>query len=281
MKFPNWSGNAFRRGSADILRRLIAYAEKVFGFSGTVVTGVADRRPQPRIPTAVIVKSVAVLFWARMGSLNALGLTARSSFFRQWLDQPLCSADTIGRVNALMDAEGLRRGIHHIYDRLKRNKALPDHRGIGVAVLDGHESHTSYLQHCAGCLERTIHAGNVDRTQFYPRQVTLMLLPAARSGCEPIRLLLDHEPQRAGEDEVATALRLLVRVIGSYPRAFDLVLADALYATAPFFNFRLAHGKHALTVLRDDRRNLYQDAAALFAAVPPKAGFYRNRPCLW
>src|ERR1039458_7175775 len=60
-------------------------------------------------------------------------------------------------VAALMDAEGLRCGIHHIYDRLKRNKALPDHDGIGVAALDGHESHTSYLQHCAGCLERTIH----------------------------------------------------------------------------------------------------------------------------
>jgi len=264
-----------------ILRRLIAYSEKLFRFSETVVTGVVDRRLQPRISTAVIVKSVTVLFWARMGSLNALEMTARSSFFHRWLGQSLCSADTIGRVNALMDAEGLRRGIHHIYDRLKRNKALPDHHGIGVAVLDGHESHTSYLQHCAGCLERTIHTGNTDRPQFYHRQVTLMLLPGARPGCEPIRLLLDHEPQRAGEDEVATALRLLVRVIGSYPRAFDLVLADALYATAPFFNFILAHGKHVLTVLKDDRRNLYQDAAALFAAVPPKPGSFRKRPCLW
>jgi hypothetical protein len=264
-----------------ILRRLIAYSEKLFRFSETVVADVVDRRLQPRIPTAVIVKSVTVLFWARMGSLNALELTARSGFFRHWLGQCVCSADTIGRVNTLLDAEGLRRGIHHIYDRLKRNKALPDHRGIGVAVLDGHESHTSYLQHCAGCLERTIHTENTDRTQFYHRQVTLMLLPSARPGCEPIRLLLDHEPQRTGEDEVTTALRLLVRVIGSYPRAFDLVLADALYATAPFFNFLLARGKHALTVLKDDRRNLYQDAAGLFDHLPAREGSFRNRPCLW
>jgi len=264
-----------------ILRRLIAYSEKLFRFSETVVADVVDRRLQPRIPTAVIVKSVTVLFWARMGSLNALELTARSGFFRHWLGQCVCSADTIGRVNTLLDAEGLRRGIHHIYDRLKRNKALPDHRGIGVAVLDGHQSHTSYLQHCAGCLERTIHTEHTDRTQFYHRQVTLMLLPSARPGCEPIRLLLDHEPQRTGEDEVTTALRLLVRVIGSYPRAFDLVLADALYATAPFFNFLLARGKHALTVLKDDRRNLYQDAAGLFDHLPARQGSFRNRQCLW
>jgi hypothetical protein len=198
-----------------ILRRLIAYSEKVFQFSKTIAAGVADRRLQPRIPAALVVKSVAVLFWARMGSLNALELTAHSSFFRFWLGQSGCSADSIGRVNALMDAEGLRQGIHHVYDRLKRNKALPDHHGIGLAVLDGHESHASYRQHCAGCLERTIHTANADRTQFYHRQVTLMLLPAARPGCDPIRLVLDHEPQRTGEDEVATALRLLERVIGS------------------------------------------------------------------
>jgi hypothetical protein len=63
---------------------------------------------------------------------------------------------------------------------------------------------------------------------------------------------------------VETALRLVARVILAYPRAFDLVLADAAYAEAPFFNFLLAHGKHALVVLKDQRRNLYQDVAGLW-----------------
>ncbi len=264
-----------------ILRRLIAYAEKIFQFSNTVVAGVADRRRQPRIPASRVVKSVAVLFWTRMGSLNALELAAHSTFFRRWLGQSVCSADSVGRVTALMDAEGLRRGIHHLYDRLKRNKVLPDHRGLGVAVLDGHESHASYRRHCPGCLERTIRADQTERTQYYHRQVTLMLLPGAGPSRDPIRLLLDHEPQRAGEGEVATALRLLERVLGSYPRGFDLVLADALYSTAPLFNFLLARGKHVLTVLKDDRRNLYQDVTALCAACPPTEGSFRSRKCLW
>ena len=266
-----------------ILRRLLAYTEKVFQFSGTVVGSVTDRRLLPRIPTSAVLQSVAVLFWARMGSLNALELTAHSGFFRRWLGQSVCSADSVGRVSALMDADSLRQGLHHVYEQLKRNKALPDHHGVGIAALDGHESHASYLQHCAGCLERTIRGkeGKADRTQFYHRQVTLMLLPSTRPGCEPLRLLLDHEPQRAGEDEVATALRLLERVTGSYPRAFDLLLADALYATAPFFNFLLAHGKHALVVLKDERRNLCQDVAGLFTHVLPQQGSFRSRKCLW
>ena len=264
-----------------ILRRLIAYAEKIFQLSGTVVAGVVDRRRQPRIPTSRVVHSVAALFWARLGSLNALELAAHSSFFRRWLGQSVCSADSVGRVTALMDAEGLRSGLHHLYDRLKRNKALPDQGGLGVAVLDGHESHASYRRQCPGCLERTIRTGQTERTQYYHRQVTLMLLPGARPGCDPVRLLLDHEPQRAGEDEVATALRLLERVLGSYPRGFDLILVDALYSTAPLFNFLLARGKHVLAVLKDDRRNLYQDATALFAACPPVEGSFRSRKCLW
>jgi hypothetical protein len=263
------------------LRRLIAYAEKIFQFSDAIVAGVVDRRRQPRIPTSRIVQSVAVLFWARMGSLNALELAADSHFFRRWLGQPVCSADSVGRVTALLEAGGLRSGIHAIYDRLKRNKALPDQGGLGIAVLDGHESHASYRRHCSGCLERTIRSGQTERTQYYHRQVTLMLLPGARPGCIPVRFLLDHEPQRGGEDEVAAALRLLQRVLGSYPRAFDVVLADALYATAPVFNFFLARGKHVLAVLKDDRRNLYQDATALFAAFPPVEGSFGSRQCLW
>ena len=89
-----------------ILRRLLAYSEKVFQLSETIIAGIVDRRPQPRIPTSIVVKCVAVLFWTRMGSLNALELTAGSRFFRRWLGQSVCSADSIGRVNALMDAEG-------------------------------------------------------------------------------------------------------------------------------------------------------------------------------
>ena len=264
-----------------VLRRLIAYSEKIFGLSRDVIAPISDRRPQPRIPTAAVVKSATVLFWARLGSLNAWELTAGARFWKPWLGKATCSADTLGRVHALVDADGLRQGIHHIYDRLKRNKALPDIQGLAVAVLDGHESHASYLRRCSGCLQRTIPVAGADRVQYYHRQVTLMLLPGAPPGRDPVRLLLDQEPQRAGEDEVATALRLLDRVLGAYPRAFDLVLADALYGTAPFFNFVLARGKHALVVLKDERRHLYQDAAGLFQSVAPQPGCYRSRQCWW
>jgi hypothetical protein len=264
-----------------ILRRLIAYSEKIFRLSADLLTSITDRRPEPRIPTLAVVKASMVLFWARLGSLNALEMSGASRFWKNWLGRSMPSADTMGTVHSKMDADALREALHQVYGCLKRNKALPDNRGISLAIVDGHESHASYRRRCPGCLERTIHSEHGDRIQYYHRQVTLLLVTGAPAGRQPLRLPLDHEPQRPGEDEVAAAMRLLERVLLRYPRAFDLVLADALYAQAPFFNFLLKRHKHALVVLKDERRNLYQDVAGLFASVPPVQGTFRSRDCLW
>lgn len=158
---------------------------------------------------------------------------------------------------------------------------MPDDHGFSLAIVDGHESHASYRRHCAGCLERIIHFEQGDRTQYYHRQVTLLLVTGTPPGRQPLRIPLDHEPQLPHEDEVTTAMRLLERVLALYPRAFDLVLADALYAKAPFFNFLLDHRKQALVVLKDERRNLYQDATGLFNVVQPVHGTFRSRDCQW
>jgi len=215
-----------------MLRRLIGYSQKVFRLSTRLIASFTDRRPEPRISTATVAKAAMVMFWARMGSLNALEMSGASRFWKHWLGQPMPSADTMGNVHSKMDAGTLREAIHQVYGGLKRNKALPDNRGISLAIVDGHESHASDLRHCAGCLERTIHGRPGDRIQYYHRQVTLLLVTGAPSGRQPLRLPLDQEAQRPGEDEVATAVRLLERVLVRYPRAFDLVLADGLYAPA-------------------------------------------------
>jgi hypothetical protein len=216
------------------------------------------------------------MFWSRLGSLNALEEHRPSRFWKQWLGRSPGSGDTMGRVHAGLAPHDLREGLHHVYSRLKRNKALPGVGGLSVAVLDGQETHASYRRRCSGCLERTIHAEQGDRIQYYHRNVTLQLL----TGSE-LRILLDLESQRPGEDEVATAMRLLNRVLARYPRAFQLLLAEGLYAKAPFVNLLLAHGKHALVVLKDERRDLYQDACGLLAVIPPQEGKYRSRHCHW
>lgn len=257
---------------------MIRYAEKLFHLSSEVLAGVTDHRLLPRISTSLVIKAVLAVYWSRLGSLNALEMTRAAKFWKVWLGRPLCSADSLGRIVASVDAKTLRQGIHHVYDRLKRNKALPDLYGLGVAVLDGHETSASYRRCCAGCLQRTTASGE---KQFYHRNVTLMLLCGSPADRPAVRLLLDLEPQGAGEGELATALRLLERVLAAYPRAFDVLLADAYYAVAPFLNFLRRHGKDALVVLKDERRDAYQDAAGLWEHLPPQQGHYGSRNCRW
>ena len=90
---------------------------------------------------------------------------------------------------------------------------------------------------------------------------------------------MDAEPQRPGEDEVAAALRLLERVLPIYPRAFDVVVADGLYADPRVFNYLYPRGKDVLAVLKDNHPARLEDARSLFDHQPAVAGHYRRRAC--
>lgn len=64
-----------------MLRRLIAYSDKVFHLSALLIGPITDRRPEPRISTATVAKAAMVLFRVRMGSLNALEMSGASRFY--------------------------------------------------------------------------------------------------------------------------------------------------------------------------------------------------------
>lgn len=227
--------------------------------------GFTDDRLKPRIAARVIARSLFVMTVARLGSLNAIEQASLSPFWRRWLAAALPSADTLGRVAAGMQPDELRNAIRDVYTRLKRNKALaPPGHGLMALVLDGHESHATERRHCAGCLERRLTTSSGERVQYYHRHVTALLLG------RDFPLLLDAEPQRPGEDEIATALRLLERLLRNYPRAFDVVLGDALYTDPRIYNFLLGHGKDILTVLKNENRDLLIDARSLFVEQLPQ-----------
>lgn len=201
---------------------------------------------------------------ARMGSLNALEQDKGNRFWRKWLGQDLPSADTMGRVFSQIVLASIRSLLRHLYSRLKRNKALKKTHGFHVMILDGHEHTSSYLRCCSGCLRRRVHSRDAGRIQYYHRNVIAML-----SG-QHFPVLLDVEEQQRGENEVSAALRLSKRILRDYPRAFSVVVADGLYLEAPFFNLFLQHGKHIISVLKDERRDLMQDAMGLFAYEEPR-----------
>jgi hypothetical protein len=84
-------------------------------------------------------------------------------------------------------------------------------------------------------------------------------------------VFLDFELERRGEDELSAAMRLIRGVIRNAPRAFSgMVLSDSLYAGAPMVGLSLAHRKDVIVVLKDQRRELLQDARGLRETELPK-----------
>ena len=197
--------------------------------------------------------------------LNALEQLKKSPNLRSFLEGELPSADTIGRVFALIDPNTIRQANREIYKHLKRNKSL-ELLGHGLVALniDGHESHATYMQHCDGCLKRTMNRGTKsERVQYYHRHVTAQLV------FRNFSLLLDIEPQQPGDSETAAAERLLGRVLKDYLRAFDVVVVDALYCGAPFINYVIDSGKHIVVVAKDERHDLVKEAEAFLKDKPP------------
>lgn len=232
---------------------------------------IEDGRKRPRIKGWAVFGNGLIMVLTRMGSLHAQEQTKGNPFWRKWTGCGLASADTTGRVFAGTKVENVRAINRHVYRRQKRNKSLNGTiQGLRVLIIDGHEQHASYLSQCEGCCERKIGEGEKQRIQYYHRNVTAMLVCGGR------KILLDNELQRKGEDEVTCAMRLLERVLKEYNRAFDVVIGDGLYLQGRFFEYITEHGKDAIAVLKDERRDLMKDAMGLFEMMKPEEKETKN-----
>ena len=122
-----------------MLRRFCAYVDKVFQL-GEDLQGLSDSRLQPQIPTASVWLSGLLMCVMRMGSLNAMeGELRIRRRFDGLTGKRKPSADTMGRVFALMDPEPLRLMLRGLCHKLRRNKALPSAWALRFAAVDGHE----------------------------------------------------------------------------------------------------------------------------------------------
>jgi hypothetical protein len=244
---------------------MLAYAGKLLDIESRMDSLRDNARKEPRIAVATVARAALVMFLTRLGSFNALEQSRGNSFWRKWLDAAMPSADTMGRVAAgIEDVEPLRQGNVQLYSRLKRMKALPaPWHGLTLAVFDGHETHATRKRCCKGCLQRTLQTKAGEVVEYYHRLVAMILVG------EGYCFELDVEPMKPGEDEAATALRLYDRVVKNYPRAFDVVGGDGLYARADVFNHIKVSGKDMIAVLKDEQRLLLQDAQGLWGQIQP------------
>jgi len=122
-----------------MMARFCAYVEKVFSL-GSRMAALRDARPRPVIPTTGIFASAFVMFATGRRTLNAMESDLRiPSRLRGLVGPRPPSCDTIGRVYAGMNSQGLREMLRDVACQLKRNKALANDGDWYFVAVDGHE----------------------------------------------------------------------------------------------------------------------------------------------
>ncbi len=237
-----------------------------------------EHRKGPSFPMGRVVRSAFLMLQTRLGSLHAFEQSKLSAPALRWLGGEPPSADTIAIVMSGVDADELRGILQSVFLKLKRNKGFfPLSQNRVALVIDGHESHTSYLRCCKGCLKRQVETKSGPRTQYYHRYVAAHLVG------RDFTFMVDIEPQRQSDGEITAALVLYERVHKNFSRAYEVVLGDALYSCQSFWKSVLAKGKQVITVLKENCPTLLHEAKLLMdvqgtvAHRPIKQGYQQIR----
>ena len=241
-------------------KKLLRYSNKIFNLFG-LIASITDGRLKPQIPTVKIVAAIIIMHFTNQGSLNNLSQEIAYKNFKA--DIP--SVSTIARTADTMNLEEIRGVGIEIYREARKKKMLEPCHGMWVGVVDGHEQVTSAYCKCKYCKSRIVtKKDGVKEIQYY-HEFTAFILAGPK-----ISFILDIEPILPGEGEISSSYRLLSRVCKNYPKAFSIVIGDGLYLKETVFNLLEKHHKYTIAVLKEERRQLFEEANRLSLLVEPK-----------
>jgi hypothetical protein len=226
-----------------------------------------DSRLRPRIPSCAVWLSLFLGEVVHVFSFLQLQAETRLPQWQRWVGyRGEISDDTFDYVSERLDPAPLRQAAWWINRKLKRGKAFEASKlhGLLVVSLDANEQFHSDHRCCEDCLCREVTRKNaqgqeVKTLQYYHKQVYAQL-----SGPR-LSVILDFEPMRAGEEECATALRLLRRMRQEYgPRFWDVIVVDSWYVNGPFLKTVVEElGWPVIAVLKQECREVHQEIQAL------------------
>jgi len=257
-----------------------AYVNKVFHLR-EALPSLRDARQNPKIPPATVFQALFYAFVFRLRSFKELEADLAHSQLQHCIDAPRAFRDDTLRYSLSGFAlEPLEQMLVAANRQLKRNKAFEPGRVQGriVAALDGIETLSSYSRCCDDCSQRRVTLTgpdnqSVERIQYFHRAVGCQIISS------PVKSFLGVDWVASGEGEDKAALRLLTRLVDLYDtRFFDILLLDALYAQAPVLKLAQDMGWDLVITLKQENRELYQDALGLFSNRPADERFTVENP---
>ena len=241
----------------------------------------ADARTAPEISPASVFLALFHAFVFRLPSFQQLDTELSHSYLQNWIGAERAFRDDTLRYSLCsFQLAPLEQMLVENNRRLKRGKALDAGRVQGrlVAALDGIEGLSSFSRCCESCLERRVtvkepRGPSREQIQYYHRAVGCQIVSS------PVKPFLAVAWLRPGGGEDTAALRLLARLPELYGnRFFDILLLDSLYAQAPVLKLAQKIGWDVVITLKQEKRDLYQDALGLFQARRPDQTFTEFQP---
>jgi hypothetical protein len=237
-----------------MFKRIIKYSNRHFSLFKNL-SSVTDKRLKPRIDTIKIVTAIICMQISNLGSLNSLSLA--------YGKYP--SVSTIARSADSVNLDQIRGAAVEVYRRARKQKMLSPYCGMWIGIVDGHEVTVSEFCKCGHCRKRKLKDKNGKVKYQYYHSFTSFIL----AGPE-FSFTLDIEPILPGEGEITSAYRLLDRVCRNYPKAFEVVIGDGLYLRGSIFKLLENHHKYSIAVLKEERRQLFEEATRLSSMEEPK-----------
>jgi hypothetical protein len=172
--------------------------------------------------------------------------------------------DTLAYFTERLSVDRMRQALAALVMRAKRNKVFEGVVHLGLA-LDGTGAGRSQACRCSLC-----------RPQGGMYAHWLCAISVVGPGA--LVLPFDAEHYGPGEGELTVGKRLLERAVGLLGRRFaSYVVADGLYAAAPFIHGAQELGLAVVIALKDNLPELYQAARARFETTTAHQRFDYER----
>jgi hypothetical protein len=257
-----------------MIRRWLAFVRQRAGL-GPYFDAPGDGRVAPVVPARALLGAVLAAYVLRDGAFHAVEALVRSPARRALGIRRPFGDDTVGYFTARLDVGTTRAALVTTVRETKRRKGFDEVRFIGL-VLDGTTVGRCATIRCPWChpviVPHSDAAGGRGPIGSVVGQHHKLSMLAVVGGA--LRLPVDVEPYGPGDSEYAASLRLLQRGVTALgPRFAQYVVADGLYASAPFLHAVGDRGLRTIVRLKANLPTLFAAAQARFVGTPPTDTF--------
>ena len=240
-----------RKGPTPL--RLLRYVQERLGLAW-YLDAPGDGRRSPQIPASSLLWALVVGKVLRVPSFHGLEALVRLTSPSLGVEGRF-GDDALAYFTERLSVDRLRLALATLVKRAKRNKVFERVVHLGLA-LDGTGAGRSQACRCGLC-----------RPQGGMYAHWLCAISVVGPGA--LVLPFDAEHYRPGEGELTAGKRLLERAVGLLGRRFaTYVVADGLYAAAPFIHWAQGLDLAVVIALKGSLPELYQAARARFEDTP-------------